>query len=221
MPDTSLDALTVASFLQANPDFFDRHADVFANMKVPHPQSTGAISLGERQILSLRQRNRELEWRLGELVHNAGSNERIGTRLSQWCCGLLAQTDVQRLPGEIALGLAQHFDLSEVSLRLWGLDGLHESTYGQPVSQDVRTFADSLNTPYCGDDTGFEAASWLHAKPASLALLALRLAPDQPSVGLLVLGSDDPERFAPDMGTDFLQTLAQLASACLHRLAAR
>jgi uncharacterized protein YigA (DUF484 family) len=219
MTDTPFSAEQIADFLRDNPQFFDTHADVFVNMQVPHPHGSHAISLGERQIMTLRERNREIEWRLNELVHNAGANESITERLSQWCCRLLAETDTHRLPGEIALGLAQQFELNEVGLRLWRLPNLPEAGYGEPVSDDVHTFADSLVTPYCGNDTEFEAASWLSAKPKSLALISLRPAPDEPSVGLLVLGSDDPERFTPDMGTSFLDTVANLASACLRRLA--
>lgn len=219
MTDTPFTAQEVADFLRDNPKFFDAHADVFASLQVPHPHEPRAISLGERQILTLRERNREVEWRLNELMHNASSNESISVRLSQWCCRLLAETDPQRLPGEIALGLAQQFDLNEVGLRLWRLASQDQTGYGAPVSDDVRTFADSLKTPYCGNDTEFEAAGWLSAKPKSLALVPLRPAPDEPSMGLLVLGSDDPERFSPGMGTAFLDTVGNLASASLRRLA--
>ncbi|GAB1577097.1 DUF484 family protein [Bordetella petrii] len=218
MTDTALTAQDVAAFLQDNPDFFDQHAEVFATLRVPHPHGAQAISLGERQILTLRERNRELEWRLNELVHQADSNEAIGDHVAQWCSRLLGETDPQHLPGEIALGLAQQFDLNHVALRLWNLAGLPPTGYGEPVSSDVQAFTDSLKAPYCGPDTGFEAAGWLDAKPQSLALVPLRLEPDQPSVGLLVLGSDDPERFSPEMGTVFLEAIGRLSSAALRRL---
>src|SRR5690606_29588867 len=201
MTDTAFTAQDIADFLQNNPEFFDQHADVFATLAVPHPHGNRAISLGERQILTLRERNRELEWRLNELINNAESNETIGDHIAQWCMRLLGESDPQHLPGEIALGLAEQFALDHVGLRLWNLPGLAPAGYGEPVSQDVRDFADSLKVPYCGPDTEFEAVSWLDAKPQSLALIALRLEADQPSVGLLVLGSDDPTRFNPEMGT--------------------
>lgn len=218
MTDTTFTAQDIAAFLQDHPGFFDEHADVFATMQVPHPHGTRAISLGERQILTLRERNRELEWRLQELVRNATANESIGTHVAKWCSRLLSENDPQRVPGEIALGLAEQFELNHVALRLWNLSELAATGYGEPVSQDVRTFTDSLKTPYCGTDTDFEAAGWLDSKPKSLALVPLRLEADGPAVGLLVLGSDDPERFTPEMGTAFLESIGQLASAALHRL---
>lgn len=218
MTDTAFTAQEIADFLQNHPDFFDQHTDVFSTLHVPHPHGTRAISLGERQILTLRERNRELEWRLNELIHNAESNETIGDRISQWCIRLLGENDPQHLPGEIALGLAEQFDLNHVGLRLWNLPGQPSTGYGEPVSQDVRDFTDSLKTPYCGPDTAFEAVGWLDATPQSVALVPLRLAADQPSIGLLVLGSDDPDRFNPEMGTVFLETIGRLASATLRRL---
>ena len=39
-----------------------------------------------------------------------------------------------------------------------------------------------------------------------------------PAFGMLVLASPDPQRFASGMGTDFLERIAELASAALSRL---
>jgi len=218
MSSETFTAQDVAAFLQQHPEFFREHADVFAALEVPHPHQAQAISLGERQIMTLRERTRELEWRLAELVRNATANETIGDRMNRWCARMLTEKDPARVPGAIALGLAEQFDLPDVALRVWGLEGLPDCGYGEPVSDDVRTFADSLKTPYCGTDTEFEAAGWLGAKPASLAIVALRPSDDAPAFGLLAMGSTDPERFAPGMGTAFLETLGRLASAALRRL---
>ncbi len=78
----------------------------------------------------------------------------------------------------------------------------------------------SLHTPYCGFNTTFEAARWLGqpAAVASLALLPLRRSMTSPAFGLLVLGSPDPTRYTPDMGTDFLVRIGELASAAVTRL---
>jgi len=52
----SLTAQTVARFLQEHPEFFAQHAELFSTIEVPHPHQPRAISLGERQILTLRER---------------------------------------------------------------------------------------------------------------------------------------------------------------------
>src|SRR5690606_40937323 len=57
----------IAHFLKTNPDFFQQHASLFAELRVPHPHETRAISLGERQILTLRNRcKRSEERRVGK-----------------------------------------------------------------------------------------------------------------------------------------------------------
>ena len=52
----------------------------------------------------------------------------------------------------------------------------------------------------------------------SIALIPLRPEPEAPAFGLLVLASPDAHRFNAEMGTDFLERIAELASAALSRL---
>lgn len=219
MSQTQLSADDVAVFLQQNPGFFQTHADLFANLQVPHPHAAHAISLGERQILTLRAKAKELEWKLSSLVHNATGNERISRTLTDWCARMLAEDNATRLPAAIVEGLQSLFELPAVTLRLWGLPGLPEGTYVMPQPDaDLLRYAESLHTPYCGPLQDQTPAEWLEEPPASLAIIALRPSRDDIPLGLLVIGSDEPGRFTSDMGTTFLETLAQLASAALSRL---
>jgi len=219
MTDTALNAQEIARYLKKNPQFFEQHADVFIALRVPHPQSNQVISLGERQILRLREQLRDLETRLNELTHHAHANEVSNAKVLDWCSRLLSEADPRQLPSEITLGLADQLRLEHVGLRLWNLAIQADADYSAAVSQDIRDFTDSMTAPYCGADTAFEAVQWLKNKPQSLALIPLRLDTEQPSIGLLVLGSDDPSRFHPAMGTIFLEAIGRLASAALRRLA--
>ncbi len=217
---TSLTADDVAQFLQANPEFFQQHADLFANLRVPHPHETRAISLGERQIMTLRAKTKDLEWKLSGLIHNATGNEKISKTLMAWCCRMLSENDATQLPGHIVRSLGDLFDLQAIALRLWNLPALADSEFNQDVTDSIRQYAQELATPYCGPMRGQEAAGWLGTPPASLAIVALRPADSSQPIGLLVLGSEDPERFTADMATDFLSTINDLASASLCRLRA-
>ncbi|HUH58703.1 MAG TPA: DUF484 family protein [Candidimonas sp.] len=208
----------VAQFLTEHPEFFQEHAQVFANLRVPHPNETRAISLGERQILTLRARTKDLEWKLSGLIHNASGNEKISKTLNEWCCRMLGEDDARQIPGHIVRSLGDLFDLPTIALRLWDMSKLGDSEFTQDIDNGIRTFARDLVKPYCGPMKGQEAASWLGTPPASLAIVALRPSGRNEPIGLLVLGSDDPERFTPDMGTAFLDTINELASASLLRL---
>jgi uncharacterized protein YigA (DUF484 family) len=88
------------------------------------------------------------------------------------------------------------------------------------VSEDVKTFSNSLMSPYCGANSGFEAANWFDGQVNSVALIPLRVGIAPQAFGLLVLGSPDADRFSANMGTTFLSRIGELASASLSRLLA-
>ena len=58
----------VAQFLNQHPEFFEQYADMLAEVQIPHPHGGRAIPISERQILSLREKSRRLEAKLGELI---------------------------------------------------------------------------------------------------------------------------------------------------------
>ena len=118
----SLSAVEVAQFLKANPDFFDAHADVFSKLMVPHPHQSRAISLGERQIMLLRERGKKTERQLATLVANARGNEKISRQLHQWNCQMLAESDPAALPALICSSLERIFEMPVVRLHCWNPD---------------------------------------------------------------------------------------------------
>ncbi len=234
----------VADYLLANPEFFARHAELLATIRLANPHGKAAISLQERQMEMLRDKNKHLERRLAELVRYGHENDSLSAKFSRWTARVIAERDPYALPRTIAEGIADVFDVPQTALRVWDVaDTYAQADFARQVGEEVRLFTNGLSTPYCGANTGFEAAQWLAptvaasaanatdgveaAPPAgdsaatSVALLALR-APlagiDAPAFGLLVLGSPDPRRFHDGMATDFLAQIATLASAALTRL---
>ena len=51
----------VARYLLENPQFFEEHAELISRMVIPHPHGGRTISITERQMLSLRDKNKQLE----------------------------------------------------------------------------------------------------------------------------------------------------------------
>jgi len=49
--DAMMDENIIAKYLESHPDFFQRHADLLANIQVPH--GAGTASLIERQVAIL------------------------------------------------------------------------------------------------------------------------------------------------------------------------
>jgi uncharacterized protein YigA (DUF484 family) len=209
----------IAAYLGAHPEFFERHAELLGNVQLLSPHGNRAVSLQERQIELARDKMRQLEHRLTDLIRIAADNDTIAARLADWARALLAQDDAAELPRTVARELERCFELPHAALRLWNV---REAWVGQDwaadVGADVPLLAASLAQPYCGTNAGFEAAGWLAAPPASLALIALRASADAPAFGLLVLGSPDAARFTAEMGAEFLVRIGQIASSALQRL---
>ncbi|AXE91003.1 DUF484 family protein [Paraburkholderia terricola] len=234
----------VAEYLLANPEFFAEHAEMLATIRLANPHGKAAVSLQERQMEMLRDKNKHLERRLAELLRYGHENDSIASKFNRWTIRVISERDPYALPRTIATGLRDIFDVPQAALRVWDVaEPYAQADFARHVGEEVRLFANSLATPYCGANTGFEAAQWLlpaavvseeasaagstaesaHATE-SIALLALRDPEgkeEAPAFGLLVMGSADPRRFHEGMATDFLTQIGALASAALSRLLPR
>ena len=216
----------IAQFLANTPGFFERHAEVLASVQITSPHGARAVSLQERQAEMLREKIKGLEHRIMEMVRNSTENAAIAHKVHQWTGSLLQVRDPFDLPQAVVDGVRTLFDVPQAAVRVWAVAAPYiDADFTQGASDDARAFASSLTMPFCGPNLGFEPAGWLGqegGEPAqSLALLPLRagaIDSATPAFGLLVLGSHDPQRFDPTMGTDFLSRMAELASAALLRL---
>lgn len=216
----------IAQFLTHTPGFFERHAEVLASVQITSPHGARAVSLQERQAELLREKIKGLEQRVMEMVRNSSDNAAIAHKVHQWTGALLQVKDPFDLPQAVVDGMRTLFDVPQVAVRVWDVAGPYiDADFTQGASEDARAFASSLTMPFCGPNLGFEPAGWLAQEPGepaqSLALLPLRagaIDSATPAFGLLVLGSQDPQRFDATMGTEFLSRMAELASAALVRL---
>ena len=211
----------IANYLLNTPSFFERHAEVLAAVQLTSPHGQRAVSLQERQAEMLREKIRGLELKAAEMIRHGQENTAIADKLQRWTRELLLTRDARDLPRVVADQIERQFLVPQVAVRVWGVSPeFAGEDYAQGVSEDVQAFTSSLTQPYCGGNPGLEAARWLPdpAAAVSLALIPLRpgLAPE--AFGLLVLASSDPQRFAPDMGTDFLERIGQITSAAFSRL---
>lgn len=215
------DSDTVARYLADNPEFFEEHAELFSKLKLTSPVGGRTVSLQERQMEVLREKIKTLELRFTNLVRVAQDNEDITSKFHLWVRALLSARNDVDLPHVLVDTLRTVFLVPHATLRLWGASSEFSHTwYSEPVSADVRLFTNSLQTPYCGPNQDFEAASWLDGGDPvqSIALVPLRGEGNSEAFGLLVMGSPDLERFTSDMATDFLAKIGETSSAALSCL---
>ncbi len=211
----------IANFLANTPDFFERHAELLATVQLSSGHGSRAISLQERQAGMLRDKIRGLESRVVEMIRHGQENVAIADKMQSWMLSLLMTPAARDLPDAIAQELQTQFSIPQAAIKVWDVAApFSDCDFAAGVSDDARSFAASLSTPFCGLNAGLEAAKWLPEPAAakSVALIALRPGAATQAFGLLVLASPDGERFTSGMGTDFLQRIGELASAALSRL---
>jgi uncharacterized protein len=217
----------IANWLANNPEFFDRHAELLAAVQLTSPHGNRAVSLQERQAEMLRDKIKSLEHRIMDMVRHGNENMVITDRILRWAKSMLLVQSTRALPAMLVGELQSQFMVPQVALRVWEVDERYAAEpFAQGVSEDAKTFASSLTQPYCGMATGLEAVRWLEDPDTALSMALIPLRPGSvsdsgPAFGMLVLASPDPQRFESGLATDFLERIAELASAALSRLRPR
>ena len=185
------------------------------------PRDDGpAASLASYQLEVLRDKNRELNRRLQELFGNAQVNERLAVRTHQLTLGLLKQDNAADTLRAMAASLAEDFQgdlIRIVSFR--PVAGLEDSDWLQAIDEGdkaIEPFRDCLadGEPLCGrlqPDKHALLYGMRGDEVQSSALLPM------PGTGLIAVGSRDPNRFYPGMGTLFLRMMAESLATALRR----
>ena len=202
----------VAQFLNQHPEFFEQYADMLAEVVIPHPHGGRAIPISERQILSLREKSRRLESKLGELIRFGEQNDAITDKLHRLTLALIAARDVQAVLQALALHLRENFSVPHVTVRIAGA-----AAGTAEMSEEARAFATGLNGPYCSVQPMADTAQWFGEAASALHSFAYVPLRTEQALGLLALASEDPQRFYPEMGTLYLRRLGDIAAAAIQR----
>jgi uncharacterized protein YigA (DUF484 family) len=217
---TYLNSDDVAEYLLSNPQFFEEHADLISRIVIPHPHGGRTISITERQMLTLRDKNRQLETKMAELMQFGEDNDAISEKMHRLGVAMIAAATFQSVLHTLNFHLRDDFSIPHVAMRLWDrpkdAEELPEFT---EVSEELQVFAETLGRPYCGSTSGFETSSWFgeaSMQVRSQALIAMRNGGG--TIGMIALGSEDAQRFYSGMGTLYLERLGEMASAALARV---
>lgn len=207
----------VAQYLRDHPDFFNQHAELLNTLSVPHPYSGQTISLGERQVMLLRDRARGLEAKLREFIQFAEENDAIGEKLHKLALELMRARSLDAVLAALYLALREDFAVPHACLRLWTRGQAPDEVEFAPVSDALMQLAGTLTGPRCGHDAPEEVRAWFGEIGTHLRSFALAPIREPAVSGVLVLASEDATRFYPEMGTLYLSWLAELAGAAVSR----
>ena len=214
----------VARYLEANPDYFERHPQVLQALSIPHPESGRAVSLIERQVQHYRESNEALSDQVRNLVAVARSNDRIGERLHRLALQLIESSTLDAVIDDTLALLREEFGLEY--LALWYVAGQPDVSRAEfdRVGDETlaallqRVFSQKALRPLCGQKLAPEALQALFGESAnevaSTALVPLGAGGIE---GVLALGSRDDDRFVPTMGTTYLTKLGELLHSGVRR----
>ena len=206
----------IVDYLRENPDFFSRNPELLALMEIPH-ESGDAVSLIERQVEALRKQLKETQKRFKDLLEVARTNEQLQARMHRLTLELIEAATFEEVLNALEDELHDDFNADAVELRLFSScqldDHLEES-----LDTQFATFEQffSKNLPICGK-MGRQQLDYIFGAEGdrieSTALIPLKC---DGVLGLLAIGSCDPNRFAPDHGTEFLTRLGEIISRTLQ-----
>ena len=214
-----LGAHEVATWLRRHPAFLQQFPDLALTLVVPR-ENGPAASLASYQLDVLRDKNRELSRRLQELFGNAQENERLAVRTHQLTLALMKQSDAASTLRAMAASLAEDFqgDLVRI-VSFHPVAGIDAADWLQVIAEDdarLSGFRDIVGggEPLCGrlhPDKNALLYGMRAEEVQSSALLVL------PGTGLVAVGSRDPNRFFPGMGTLFLRMMGEALAVALQR----
>jgi len=215
----------VVQYLQHNPDFFERHSQLLARLRLQHPRNASTVSLIERQVEVLREKYQSQEQKLADFVRVARANNVLAEKIHRFTRRLLRTKSRADAIGEIEASLREDFDNFHAVLVL--------VASREPLVPDADRFvrtvtADDPNyrsfeslfaaaKPRCGQIRDSQREFLFGADATNIGSVALIPLSGNPPAGLLALGSVDRDRFHPGMSTEFLSRMGELITDALAR----
>lgn len=212
----------IADYLTKHPDFFERHGSVLLNLRLPHATSGATISLVERQIAMLRQKNDQLHRNLRELVSVAKHNDAIVTKIQSLATRFLTTRATSARIEQLETALREDFAAQRAALVLFEsgaalqrhADGFLVTASPEDASlKPFNVFLKSGKTR-CGLLRDRQKEFLFGAEEA---LGSAAMVPIGPAAkhGFLVIGNRSKDYFNPGERTDFLDRLGELIAAAI------
>lgn len=209
----------VATFLRSHPEFFEAHPDVLLNIEVPHPHGGRTVSIPERQLIATREKVRLLESKLAELIKFGQENDGLSDKVHALALKLTAANTRNQIIDTLYLDLLDSFQVPHVVVRLWNVDVPENSNAPefQAVATELRQFTDAMTAPYVGAHPVYETNLWFGEHAPHLKSYAMVPLKHGEVFGVLLLASENAERFYTGMGTVFLSRIGDIFAVNLAR----
>ncbi len=211
----------VARYLRDNPDYFERHEELLDVLRIPHAGRGVAVSLLERQAVLLRERLAAKDRERQDFLAAARENDALAERLHRLAVALIDAASLDDVFGSV-YDLGRHQLKLDAVTVLLGVDGGPLGGRAEFVPPDDarlrRALALARDRPLCGPKAVLsEVRSLLGADEARIASVALVPLRDPVRSGLILLGSQDRDRFPVGAGTVYLGRFGDLVMRAVAR----
>ncbi|HEY5644158.1 MAG TPA: DUF484 family protein [Woeseiaceae bacterium] len=215
----------VHDYLEAHPDFFERHPTLLTSLRLPHATG-GAVSLIERQMSVLRQKDLKLERQLKELLDVARANDVLVAKIHALTMRLLAAADLNTTVATIEEAMRSAFDADQAVLVIFGdpdaFGDVAARRFFHVVDRDddgLKPFTTFLSgkSARCGQIRDSQRAFLFRDDAEEIGSAALVPLGPGAEIGFLAIGSVDARRFHPGMSIDFLTRIGDLVAGSLKR----
>ena len=223
--EESISEQTVKDYLQQHPDFFERNGALLSSMSVPH-RSGEAVSLVERQVSVLRQKELKLERQLKELIAVARDNDVLAAKIHELTLQLLASRDLATTIAAIEEAMRSGFGADQSILVLFGdpaafadVDRGRFFRVLEREAAELKPFETFLagSGPRCGQVRDSQRDFLFPGDADEIGSVALIPLGSKAQLGFLGIGSADADRFHPGMSIDFLARVGDLVAGALER----
>ncbi len=209
----------VFDYLATHPDFLERHPRLLSHINLSHDVE-GGVSLVERQVKVLREKNRELQGRLIEMLSAAQTNEQLLGKCIRLTLCLIDCKSLEQMVNTLHDVLRREFGLKAISISLVGRWArVNDARIYQEPDRLFKPLECEFpdNEPICGrldKKTQELLFSSFNGPQGSVALIPLG---QHGQFGLLALLSEDPAHFSPEMGSLFLELIAAVTTQMLMK----
>jgi len=215
----------VKDYLEAHSDFFERHSALLSRLELPHGAG-GSISLVERQVSMLRQKELKLERQLKDLIQVARANDVLSAKIHELTLQLFAAGDLRTCVSAIEEAMRSGFGADQAVLVLFGdpamFDDIDVGRFFRVIERDdssltpFDTFLKGGN-PRCGHVRDAQRDFLFQEDAEEVGSVALVPLGNKAEIGFLAIGSADADRFHPGMSIDYLGRVGDLIAGSLKR----
>ncbi len=210
----------VAQYLKSHSGFFLKRDDLLMELELAHP-SGKAVSLLERQVSLLRERNMDMRNRLGGLMENAEDNDQLYDKTQQLVLALIEAQGLDSIVNTFNRSLLSDFNVDFSNLTLFGNPEQHRSVTSRmiPVDDAYAQIPSLLksNNATCGVLRPEELQFLFADQAEQIGSAAVMPLNHSNPLGVIAIGSRDPHHFSSTMGTLFLSYIAEVLNRLIPR----